>query len=301
MTNSKNKIKIFNQSQGGIEILILILIALGSIFMAGGLFPKIIPPDPNAPKYTAIDQIQPDSKQTLQLRTIKFKSCTSTAAVDFLVDRSGSMRYGTKLENLKNALNVFAGNFPEDGIIGMQSYSDPLFGPTIDVPINYFKEAKSQFLSAVSKLSPNGGTYSKDAFSFTKPLLDSARVKFPDHKFFLIFISDGVPETKEGLQRLCPEGPQKADPIYCEPKPSNPSECRCFDTTQDPTSVANEIKLSDVRIFTIGYIHDEDLKFKDDLRRLMTNTASSPTDFYEAPIDNQLTDILSQISQKLCN
>ncbi|MBI2031950.1 MAG: VWA domain-containing protein [Candidatus Levybacteria bacterium] len=297
----KNLSKILKNSRGGAEILILVIIILGSVLLTGGFFPKIIPPDPNAPRYTEISEIQPDSQKTLQLKTIKFKGCTSIVAVDFLVDRSGSMRYGTKLDNLKNALNVFAGSFPEDGIIGMQSYSEPSFGPTADVPIDYFKNVKSQFLSAVSSLFPNGGTYSKDAFSFTKPLLDSARAKFPDHKFSLIFISDGVPETWEGTRRLCPDGPATADQRYCGPKPDNPTQCRCFDTNQDPTSVANEIKLSGVRIFTIGYIHDEDLKFQDDLRTLMTNTASSPTDFYEAPIDNQLTDILSQISQKLCN
>lgn len=302
MIKLKNKLKnLIGNSEGGVEILILVIIILGSILFAGGLFPKIIPPDPNAPKYTAINEIQPDSQKTLQLKTIKFKGCTSTVAVNFLVDRSGSMRYGTKLDNLKNALNVFAGSFPEDGIIGMQSYSEPAFGPTSDVPINYFKNVKSQFSSAVSRLFPNGGTHSKDAFSFAKPLLDAARSKFPNHNFSLIFISDGVPETRDGTRRLCPNGPDTADQRYCGPKPDNPTQCRCFDTDQDPTSVANEIKNSGVRIFSIGYIHDEDLKFQNDLRTLMTNVASSPTDFYEAPIDNQLVNIFSQISQKLCN
>lgn len=300
MINFKNKIKIFNQSRGGIEILILVLIVLGSILMAGGLFPKLLKGDPNAEKFIAIPEIPQDTHSTLQLKTIKFKSCTSAVAVNFLVDRSGSMRYGTKLQNLQSALRVFANNYPDDGIIGMQSFSEPALGPTADVPIDYFRNVESQFSSAISALFPDGGTYTRDAFSFVKPRLDAAKSKFSNYKFSLIFISDGVPETlaRNNAQGAC-QGTTPEDLRYCGLK--SDGNCRCFDTSQDPTLIANEIKNSGVRIFSIGYINDEDLKFKDDLTTLMKNVASSPNDFYEAPIDNQLTDILSQISQKLCN
>ena len=296
MKKAKEKFQSPQKLRGGVEILILVIIVLGSILMAGGLFPKLLKGDPNAPKYTAIPEILPDKHDTLQLKTIKFKGCTSTVAVDFLVDRSGSMKFGTKLENLKNALRVFANNYLDDGIIGMQTFSDT---PTSVVPFDYFKNVKSQFLSAISALFPDGGTYTKDAFTFVKPRLDTARAKFPNYKFSLIFISDGVPETAVA-NAACLGGPGP-DSRYCGPSTTTPGACRCFDVNQDPTPVANEIKNSGVRIFSIGYINDEDLKFKNDLTDLMKRVASSPDDFFPAPIDNQLTNILQQISVKLCD
>lgn len=292
------KLSLYKNSIGGIEILILIILVLGAILLIGGLFPKILSPDPNALKYTAVSDIAPDPHSTLQLKTIKFKSCTSAVAVDFLVDRSGSMNYGTKLQNLQSALKFFADSFPEEGIIGMQTFSAD-FTPVVS--IDYFRNVRSTFTSAVNAINPFGGTYTKNAFALAKPLLDSARAKFPDYKFSLIFISDGVPETlaRNTASGAC-SGTTPEDQRYCGLKPAD-GLCRCFDISQDPSSVASEIKNSGVRIFSIGYIHDEDLKFQNDLTTLMTNVASSPTDFYQAPIDNQLTDILSQISQKLCN
>ncbi|OGH37733.1 MAG: hypothetical protein A3B44_00500 [Candidatus Levybacteria bacterium RIFCSPLOWO2_01_FULL_38_21] len=284
-------------SRGGIGIMAMIMIILlASIFIVGGIFPKPSTTDPNAEKFTVITGIPLDSHNTLQLKTIKFNSCASTAAVDFLVDRSGSMRFGSKLDNVKGALKVFADNFPNEGIIAMQTFSD---FPSADVPFDYFRNVKSQFINAVYSIYADGGTSTKDAFTFTKSKLDNAMPKFPNQKFSLIFISDGVPETLATNIALCPGG--NPDPTYCTYSPTTPGACRCFDTNQDPTQVADEIKKSGVRIFTIGFIHDEDLKFQNDLTELMKRVASSPNDFYQAPINNQLTDILQQISVKICN
>ena len=188
MEKVKERIYSLKNARGGIGIitLMIVIIILAGIFLVGGIFPKPSTTDPNAEKFTVIPEIPLDSRKSLQLKTIKFNSCTSTAAVDFLVDRSGSMRYGTKLQNLKNALGYFANNYPDNGIIGMQSFST---GVTSDVPVGYFKDVKPLFLSAVSALFPDGGTSTKDAFVFTKSRLDAGREKFPSYKFSLIFIS----------------------------------------------------------------------------------------------------------------
>src|SRR3990167_4369952 len=100
MEKVKERIFSLKNARGGIGIitLMIVIIILAGIFLVGGIFPKPSTTDPNAEKFTVIPEIPLDSRKSLQLKTIKFNSCTSTAAVDFLVDRSGSMRYGTKLQ-----------------------------------------------------------------------------------------------------------------------------------------------------------------------------------------------------------
>ncbi len=290
--------------KGGIEIIILGIIIVASFALIGGFSPLVKNPPIDTTIYTPDAEILRGSQNNLQLKTIKFTSCGSSAAIGFLVDQSGSMGFGTpgatKEDNLKNALNVFATNFPTEGIAGLNTFSDhepPDIHPS--VPFNFFKNNKSQFINVVTNMTSNGGTYTKDAFILEKQILDAARAKYPDYKFNLIFISDGVPETRAG-NYACPGGPGPSS-RYCTAIPSNsPPACRCFDTSQDPTSIASQIKSSGVRIFTIGYVRDEDAKFQDDLTNLMKNIASSPTDFFVAPIDNQITSILQQISVKIC-
>lgn len=287
------------QKGASLVIVFLGVIILASLFFVGGIIPGKSDLHENEPSFTVLPEVPLDKKNTLQLKTIKFKSCVADASVSFLVDSSGSMAFGTKLSNLKTALKIFADNYPLEGLISLQTFSTYSSNPSIDVPFDYFKNNKSRFINSINSIYPDGGTYTKNAFEVAKAKFAQAKIKFPGSKFTLIFISDGIPETS-ATNNLCPGG-KGPDSKYCTSSPNKPSACRCFATEQDPTSVANEIKSQDVRIFSIGYINEEDDKFKDDLTELMTNVASSPDDFYIAPITNQLTSILQRISTKICN
>ncbi len=299
-----NRFKSFNSRGSSLIIVLLIgLIITAGIFFTNGLFTDTNKPISDTTEYKPISAISNDNKVVLQLKTINFESCGDTAALGFLVDQSGSMRYGEKETKLKAALNVFASKFPPGGITGLRTYSDNTYAPII-VAYNYFKNNKTSFTNAIRNMTPYRATHSKDAFVKEKADLDAASVKYPDYKFNLIFISDGIPESQAGLDRLCPTG-NLADPTtdqnYCGPHPDNPSQCRCFDPEQDPTQVAAQIKASGIKIFTIGYIHDiNDAKFRTDLTTLMRNVASTSEDFHEVPSTNDITGILQQIITKVC-
>jgi hypothetical protein len=115
---------------------------------------------------------------------------------------------------------------------------------------------------------------------FSRQKLSEAKSKFPDYNFNFIFISDGIPETAASNQAC---------------------NTRCLASEQNPEAVAQEIKSLGVRIFTIAYLDDSDQSLNDQLRVLMTNVASSPEDFFVAPVSNQIEGILTQIGQKFCN
>lgn len=300
------KFKSFNSRGSSLIIVLLIaLIITAGIFFTNGLFTDTNKPPSDITEYKPLPTILNDNRVVLQLKTINFESCGDTAALGFLVDQSGSMDYGEKETKLKAALNVFASKFPPGGITGLRTYSDDTYTPII-VAYNFFKNNKTDFAKAIRNMTPYQATHSKDAFAQVKTDLDAARSKpiFADYKFNLVFISDGIPESQSGLDRLCPGGLLvNGDPRYCGPYPPNPSQCRCFDPDQDPTQVAAQIKASDpdIKIFTIGYIHDiNDASFQIKLRDLMKNVASTPDDFYEVPSTNDITGILQQIITKVC-
>lgn len=339
-------------------ILLVAVVIAGSIAMAGGIFPseKGAAPPPGAGE-VEIDTSNPSltgQQNSLQLKTLKFKQCDSIAAVDFLVDNSGSMAFGSKMQDLKNGLLAFSNSYPNGGLVGLQVYSDPFVypaprpttaisettpiptiplstiiplptrdpslptetpypTPTPDavaqnattlavssggyaelVPISKYSTVKSLFKSQINAMYPKGGTYSKNAMEFAKEKILAAKAQYPNYQFNLIFISDGIPETLE-TNRACPGGPTGD---LCSSNPAG--GCRCFDQGQNPKTVANEIKNSGVRIFTIAYVDSSDQKFNDRLQSLMKSSASAPGDYYQAPVSSQISSILSQIAQKLC-
>ena len=294
----------FSQSGVGMILIFLSVVIIASLFLVGGIIPGKSKNNNKDFTYSAVIDTPGDSKKTLQLKTIKFKSCGTDATVDFLVDRSGSMNLGTKLVNLRSGLRVFADSFPEEGVIGMQTFSGGLTPDsrniTADVPFDYFKNNKTQFVSSIINLFPDGGTSTKDAFVFAKTQLDLAKQNFPDRKYTLVFISDGIPETlKQNTD--CPSDTSCRNQ-YCAQKTDflGNIRWRCFDPNQDPTPIAAEIKASGVRIFTIGYVDDTEAKFNTELTALMKRVATAPEDFYPAPITGQLTTILQSITTKIC-
>jgi hypothetical protein len=267
-------------------VLLMTLVVFGSIMLVGGLLPTM--PEGTGEGQEAIidtNTLPTGQHDNLQLGTFKFKPCAAISAVNFLVDNSGSMGNGSKMSDLKNGLRAFGASFPDEGIIGLQAYNQPgeisPEGYEELVPISKFADVKNTFSSAVDSMRPGGYTYSKSAMEFSKTKLQEAMPKFPEYKFNLIFISDGVPQTR------ATDGTCGYD--------------RCFAHIQDPTSVATEIKAMGVRIFTLAYLDDSDARLNNELRNMMTNVASSPDDFYVAPVSNQIDQILAQIGQKVCN
>lgn len=282
---------------------ILLILVIGAVLMVGGVFPREdeIP----SPTYEAVPDeksLQMRDKDSLQLETFPFKECPATTAVDFLIDNSGSMTYGSKMPELKKAMVVFGSNFSDEGILGLQIYSDPEVYPPLGhkelISLTEFKNIKNQYVGLINTMAPSGGTHSKDAMLFAKQQIDEAKNKYPNRKLNLVFISDGIPETR-ATNVACPGG---INGDICGPMPGGQlGECRCFAETQDPQNTAEDIKKSGVRIFSIAYVDANDSKFNNRLQNLMRNVASSPNDYYQAPVESQLTKILGQISEKLCN
>ncbi len=270
-----------------IVILLLLLVIGSSILLTNGIFP---PQFNSYPQNTDVENVpvspsSSSSPRSLQLKPIQFtqKQCGQTLAVDFLVDNSGSMSFGNKLTELKQGMIQFSQGFTDTTAIAVQKFSDK---PSEVIPFSYYKDVRTQYSNYINSMSANGATYTKDAFVFTKQKMDAGISKFPNYKFALIFISDGVPETVQSDHECIP--------AYCR------ANCQCFAPEQDPTDVASQIKQEGIRIFTIAYVDKSDTNLEQRLENLMSNVASSPDDFYKAPDSNQISGILSQISQKLC-
>ena len=193
------------------------------------------------------------------------------------------MNNGSKLEDLKSGVKAFVANYPDNGIIGVQAYNEPgkisPEGYKELVPISKYADVKVNINNIIDGMRANGFTYSKNAMSFVKQRLEEAKAKFPEYNFNLIFISDGVPETA-------------ASDLACGR--------RCLAQEQNPEIVASEIKNLGIRIFSLAYLDDSDASLSNQLRALMINVASSPEDFFVAPVSNQIEEILAQIGQKFC-
>ena len=281
------------QASPFIVLIVFLLIILAS-FLVGGIIPSVTNKTltPLGENEVDFSKIATNPHSNLQLKTFGIKQCSSNAALDLLIDNSGSMSFGSKMDDLKNALRVLASNFPDNGVLTLQTFSEV---PIELVPFDkLFGQDKPQFLTAVNLMHPISGTYSKDAFVFAMGKIAEGRRKFPNHKFSLLFISDGIPETG-ATNQACQGGVNGPN---CGTAPSG--TCRCFASEQDPTAIAAQIKQTGVKIFTITYTDTSDAKFDTKLKAMMSNVASSPSDAYVAPASNQVATVLKQIQTKIC-
>lgn len=276
------------------DFLILGLIAITSLLLVGGILPSNFQTSPSDNAEYIPNEIDPQGgDSSLQLKPITFKKCSSASAIDFLVDNSGSMNFGTKMPSLKKGLLSFTTQLADESIIGMQSFSA---SPVEIVPVSYYKDVSSKMTMAINSMTGLSATHTKDAFAFTQGKLNLAMQKYPDKQFVLIFISDGIPET--GVSNSACNGGIGGP--FCTGDPFQPGKCRCFAPEQDPTDIASQIKAKGVRIFTIAYVDTSDSHLNEKLQTLMRNAASSPNDYYMAPDDTKIGEILSQISVKIC-
>ncbi|OGH08480.1 MAG: hypothetical protein A2152_04045 [Candidatus Levybacteria bacterium RBG_16_35_6] len=272
---------------------VLFIIVTFAFYIVGGIFPaKLNTTGAQGGAYVLVTPKPGNPKQGLQLELVKLKGCSSTTTVDFLIDRSGSMAYGKKLSSLQTGVLSFVNKLSDQSIFGLQSFSQQGTAKgewSNDINPDLFSSVKGKITDVICSIHPDGGTYTKNAFEKTKTVLADTKNRFPDRKLVLIFISDGVPETIESDRA-------------CIPEDCRANSCACFAPEQDPTSVANEIKTDlGVKIYSIAYLDVKDEKLTGKLEAMMKRVASSESNYYRAPNETDIIQILNLIGNEICS
>lgn len=296
--------------RGSITLIVLLsIIIVGSIILVGGAYPIISYQTLNMDNQKTFEEeenITPTGKpNNKQLQITELKNCSDSLAVEFLLDTSGSMEDGGKIQKLKDALNFFVGQLKKNAVIGIRTFNDTT---SLQLPFDFYKNNQANVSTIITSLVPGGGTSTRDAFVATqKDLVDILPKKdFKNYTFNVIFFSDGIPETADANTKNAGK---------CTPEPRNESGHRCFDTLQDPTNNAipggniseqiKNLKNKDgrkIRIFSVLlFDRDNDLYFKSEEETIMEHVASSPQDFYKTTQSEDLQKIFKQIITQVCN
>lgn len=250
--------------------LLLAVVVIAAVFFVGGALPQQSPDTQDRSNEAVIDEDSLSSSTNgnqLQLKTLKFKKCSSIAAVSMMLDRSGSMGDDGKITKLKSATLSFASNFADDSVIGIQSFDSNDIRE--DVPISYYKDVKDLVVTKVNALTPGDKTPTYRALQFSRDILIPAIPKFSDRTFNFIFLSDGLPVP-----------PQTEDPRGYSPNP------------------ADEIKALGVTVYTIGIFGPADSVAGGEL---LKSIASSPDNYFATPTGDDLSSIYDAIGTKICS
>jgi uncharacterized protein YegL len=215
---------------------------------------------------------------TLSITTTTLEANCSIipSAVDFVLDRSGSMgdkqsgSTQSKLDYLKTAVKSFITKLPDSGIVGLQSFGEEANN---DLGITLLQNNRNTINTKIDSLKANGGTPLRDALTMALSEIKKAQqnTTYKDFPYAIILFSDGQ-----------------------------------WNTGGDPTSVVNQIKALDVKIFTIAY---GDITTECGERQninincgldFMKAAASSPSEYYYAPKDTDIQPILDAIRKKVC-
>ena len=285
-------------------IVIMLAITTFSFYLVGGKFPKMFDPagPPSNPGKQKIIFPSESAKKNLQLQTFTVKnSCESKIAVDFLIDISGSMGFdgGIKQTNEKSALRAFTARMVDASVIGMQTFSK---STQEVVPISYYKDVRSQVDSTINSLPADGWTSTRSGFELVKQKLSAVLTqdKYPGYKYFLILITDGVPESE----------PLFTDADHCEVvvQDVERNTPRCFAKIQDPripSNLAADIKNSGVEIYSLALTspHSSDRDLQPYLTKLLQDVASTPlsTHFYSSDNGTDLKTQLDSVFKDICN
>lgn len=254
---------------GNFVLFILLLLIFGSFVLTGGLLPsfqKTSNDSSGVGELILITDVPGGSESSLQLKTLKFKQCTSKMALNFLLDRSSSMNQAGKIQALKTGFINFTNGLSDDSVIGVQDFSSsmhPRGTVAVLIPFSYYKDAKTTITSSVQSLTAYGNTSMKTALLFSRDRLKEGIAQFPQYNFVFLFLSDGVPVPSET------ETPSQAD--------------------------IDSLKALKIRIFTVAYGTSAK-----GVVPLMKQIASSPNDAYYAPDPEEISNILNQISIKFC-
>lgn len=300
-----------------IAVIMFVAITAGT-FLSGGF----IPFDPNGPNgpptlepYYGVngEDVQtinfvskaPDPKNNLQLKTFSVRVCGATSVFDFLIDTSASMADDNKIERLRAGLQAFVKQLAPSAVVGIQTFSAVV---QERVKLDYLKNNRVQVVANVQGLKADGWTKMRSGFQLAKTDLASAigTNKFPNYNYFLIVLSDGVPETPGGSNdppRTC------LNPPGIVPDPLWGTEGRCFAIEQDPrvpTNLADDIKKMGVQIYAMGIFSKtavSDGVMKPYLENLLMNVVSSPSNQHYYSTNTEvvnLTDMLKKLGTTLC-
>lgn len=303
----KRKRKIASKKWGFIKgsgslftILIIGIIIVGANIMSGQIpWPKDNPDlgsDDNyffkqTYVYPTVDP-KDKSNERLQLKTFQIKTCAPKVVIDFLIDVSGSMLEHGKINAAQSALSDFTQKLSGDSVIGIQTFSET--SANVLIPMNYYKNVKDQVRSQLYSLVPYGSTPTRDGFNLAKQELSSViKTKvFSDYKYYLVFMSDGIPEDYNN---------------DCEFSwiNANNNQPRCFARMQDPripTNVPQDIKTLGVETFSIAITDDADRVAINYLESLMKDAASSPsaTHYFASADGSNVNTILNNIFKDIC-
>jgi len=218
----------------------------------------------------------------------------SNIAVDFLVDESSSMLSGSKMIQVKSVMKEYIRTLPASSLVGIQSFAEP---PQAAKEEQAFVEVGPNRDNIVTKidssLNPgqNWATYMREGFKLAQSKLAT---KKPGYKYYLVLISDGVPEVN-----ICDEGTPKNG--VCS------NDSRNYDLGQDPTytglgqpNIPAAIKSSGVKIYTVGIFNEADQQVNAQLETLLRSIASSPSSYFQADDASQLTNVFSQLAKDIC-
>ncbi len=260
-------------------VLLSALIIAGSIILSNGIFPKgpVNPLERLRFEIGKVDDNKDKKAPALQLRAARVK-CDKKVAASFIVDTSGSMKQGNRMDQVKAALNDFASDFPSQGLINLYTYSNNV---TESVPLSQYEQSQNEFAEAVAAMAPQSETRTRDALNFARQQLNLRRQQYPDYEMSVILISDGIPETAENNKRL--------------------GKNHQYDATQDPGDIATALKNDGFTVHTIALPDALDSKQNKKHQEIMKAAASTPDDYY-VPIDfNELTNTVTTISKKMCD
>lgn len=297
---------------GALSVFFIMSLVIAGAFIASG---SVVPVDPNGPAgpptlepyYNPDDYpkqriITPTGPKTqdnnLQLKTFNVSACAENSAMIFLIDTSGSMKFSGKMDNTKKALKYFTDNMGGKSVIGLYSFSKDVKEL---VPINLYKDVKTDVDNSIKDLKPDGWTRTKDGmervYQEMKSMIDDK--VYPGYAYNLILMTDGVPEVPPDQPRTCYV--QADDPNTAPAK-------RCFAQEQDPRvprNIPNDIKDMGVNVFSVNIYspnYPSDVVMFPHLEKLLKEIASADVkDHYYSSVNaSNLQAILDNISSSIC-
>ena len=166
----------------------------------------------------------------------------------FVLDRSGSMRDGSRMSDLKTAATGAVNAFLDvpGSRVAIVSYSDD---STTNIGFTGIS-GKASVISAINGLSANGGTNIQNAILRTENLLNSRSTQEKERKSIVILMSDGEPTYYHTSLSSHTSGNREGNGI------TTTKEHVWYTVLQ-----ANRLKanVNNLEIFTIGFAVDTDL------------------------------------------
>lgn len=295
-------------------LFVMALVTIAAFVVSGNLTPV----DPNGPggpptlepyynpaDYPVQHIITPTGGSTgagqknLQLETFNVDNCGQNTAMLFVIDTSGSMSYENKIGHEKQALSYFTSNMGGLSTIGIDTFGGGQGAATTAVPLNYYKDVKTQVKQVINGLTPNGGTPTRDAIqlAYTQLKQSISEDEYPGYQYNLILMTDGVPEI--------------LPPRTCEAQTYDPKDAplqRCFAQQEDPTiptNIAAQMRSLGVDVYAINVYSPSwtsDAYMYPYLNAMLQKVVSQPasTHLYTSINGSNLSDVLQNIDQSIC-